>query len=265
MRIIGPVLGYLLSSFCLTFYVDMGKRPGSNSTSLFMLLFTPLFLRRKAVNLSLSFTFSPPDWKSDDPRWIGAWWLGALILAIVIALFALILASFPRIMKRKDNDIAENVSSYGVGDMTTSSTATLELSEHQNPNTNSDTNKNRLAGTSIYLSCWETVNSASNAFIQIWFRVEFKEALRRLLRNPVLLCSCGSSIFTILGLAGYFVWLPKYFEHEFRLSKSNAAMYSGTRDWSNYRTRYQFQTNTTILTLFVQVCRGTLPWFSGCF
>ncbi|XP_057381266.1 solute carrier organic anion transporter family member 74D-like isoform X1 [Daphnia carinata] len=166
VRIIGPVFGYLLSSFCLKFYVDIGKRPG---------------------------------WKSDDPRWIGAWWLGALILAVLIALFALILASFPRVMKR--NDAAGNMSSYAVGDMTTSSTATLELREHQNPNVSSYTNGNRLA--------------------------EFKQALRRLLRNPILLCSCGSSIFTILGLAGYFVWLPKYFEHEFRLSKSNAAMYSG--------------------------------------
>jgi len=48
----------------------------------------------------------------------------------------------------------------------------------------------------------------------------------------VLLASCASSVFTILGLVGYFIWLPKYFEHEFRISKSQASMYSGNRSFS---------------------------------
>ena len=56
---------------------------------------------------------------------------------------------------------------------------------------------------------------------------EFKKSFWRIIRNPVILSSCGSNIFTILGVYGYLIWLPKYFEHEFRVSKSRAAFFSG--------------------------------------
>ena len=57
---------------------------------------------------------------------------------------------------------------------------------------------------------------------------EFKASFCRIIRNPVILSSCGSNVFTILGVYGFFIWLPKYFEHEFRVSKSTAALFSGT-------------------------------------
>ena len=50
----------------------------------------------------------------------------------------------------------------------------------------------------------------------------------RIIRNPLIICGCGSSIFSILGVVGYVIYLPKYFEHEFRISKSKAGLFSGS-------------------------------------
>ena len=45
--------------------------------------------------------------KVDDPRWIGAWWLGILIMAFVLAAYALLMAAFPRRI-RKEKQEAES-------------------------------------------------------------------------------------------------------------------------------------------------------------
>ena len=57
--------------------------------------------------------------------------------------------------------------------------------------------------------------------------IELKASVWRVIRNPVIICSCGSSVFTLIGIYGYIAWVPKYFEHEFRKSKSSAALLSG--------------------------------------
>lgn len=68
-------------------------------------------------------------------------------------------------MKKKNNEMAENVSSYGAGDNITSSTTNLELRQHEKTDTNPDTNKNRLAGCSIsVLKATLLLNSTLNAF-----------------------------------------------------------------------------------------------------
>ncbi|KAH9368279.1 hypothetical protein HPB48_021227 [Haemaphysalis longicornis] len=66
-RFVGPVLGLSLGSFCLTRYEDLRTDPG----------ITP--------------------W---DPRWIGAWWMGYLVLAACLFASALPVALFPRKLRR---------------------------------------------------------------------------------------------------------------------------------------------------------------------
>ncbi len=44
------------------------------------------------------FVFQPDGFNltADDPRWIGAWWLGFVIFGIVIFIFSILLLGFPR-------------------------------------------------------------------------------------------------------------------------------------------------------------------------
>jgi len=154
VRGIGPVLGISLSSACVRLYVDLN---------------------------------SNPNFKSTDPRWVGAWWLGFLLLAVLLALYALVLAAFPRrlIPPNSKKDAAQV-------EAPPSATSTSAVKPKEDP-------------------------GQSN----------FRNSLMRIIRNPLIICGCGSSIFSILGVVGYVIYLPKYFEHEFRVSKSKAGLFSG--------------------------------------
>ncbi|KAG0410911.1 hypothetical protein HPB47_011975 [Ixodes persulcatus] len=64
-RLLGPVLGFLTAGICLRFYEDPFHDPG----------ITPR-----------------------DPRWVGAWWMGYILFAMGLALVALPMMLFPRIL-----------------------------------------------------------------------------------------------------------------------------------------------------------------------
>lgn len=64
---LGPALGYGLASICLKFYISPTLTPTIDN---------------------------------NDPRWLGAWWLGWLILAFVLFIFASLLALFPKTLPR---------------------------------------------------------------------------------------------------------------------------------------------------------------------
>ncbi|RYA67710.1 hypothetical protein DD595_26065, partial [Enterobacter cloacae complex sp. 4DZ3-17B2] len=67
LRTVGPAVGFFLSYFCLNLYIDPTLHP---------------VIERH------------------DPRWLGAWWLGWIILGIAKAIFALLLALFPRELQK---------------------------------------------------------------------------------------------------------------------------------------------------------------------
>ncbi|GAB6027862.1 hypothetical protein CHUAL_002080 [Chamberlinius hualienensis] len=66
MQVTGPTIGSMLGGVCLRFYVTLSGNPG----------ITP-----------------------DDPKWIGAWWLGFMIIGIAFGAGALIVVFFPRQLK----------------------------------------------------------------------------------------------------------------------------------------------------------------------
>ncbi|KAF9423206.1 hypothetical protein HW555_001275 [Spodoptera exigua] len=63
IRVIGPALGFLLGALCTRVYVD---------------------------------PFSTPDYDASDPRWVGAWWLGMVVVAAFIVLLSTLMFCFPR-------------------------------------------------------------------------------------------------------------------------------------------------------------------------
>lgn len=67
LRLLGPAGGYALASFCLKIYISPELHPNITNT---------------------------------DPRWLGAWWLGWLILGACLFSFAFILSMFPKELPR---------------------------------------------------------------------------------------------------------------------------------------------------------------------
>ena len=63
LRTLGPVVGFALGYACLSLYIDPTLHP----------LIT-----------------------KEDPRWLGAWWLGWIILGTTMGMFAVFIAMFPR-------------------------------------------------------------------------------------------------------------------------------------------------------------------------
>ncbi|NXK13542.1 SO2B1 protein, partial [Herpetotheres cachinnans] len=72
VTVIGPGVGFMLGSAMLSFYVDIDKVTGDE------------------VQLT-----------NKDPRWVGAWWLGFLVAASLVALSAVPYFFFPRKMPKE--------------------------------------------------------------------------------------------------------------------------------------------------------------------
>lgn len=64
---LGPAIGYSLASFCLKLYISPNLTPTINNT---------------------------------DPRWLGAWWLGWIILGLILLILSSLLALFPKTLPR---------------------------------------------------------------------------------------------------------------------------------------------------------------------
>ncbi|XP_023221334.1 solute carrier organic anion transporter family member 4C1-like, partial [Centruroides sculpturatus] len=90
LRLIGLVVGYILSSICLKYYEN------------------PLV---------------DPGFDRNDPRWIGAWWIGFLVLGVLLLFFTFLLLLFPREMKKSNQ---ENIK------LTTSITSVKDFSQALN-------------------------------------------------------------------------------------------------------------------------------------
>ncbi len=70
-RSIGPTLGYILGGALLSVQEDL--------------------------------TSTPEDINQDDPRWIGAWWLGFIIAGTLVIVLSPLLTLFPERLPAKDN------------------------------------------------------------------------------------------------------------------------------------------------------------------
>lgn len=67
MRLLGPAAGYALASYCLKLYISPDLTPVIDNK---------------------------------DPRWLGAWWLGWLIFAMILFCFSVAVAMFPKELPR---------------------------------------------------------------------------------------------------------------------------------------------------------------------
>lgn len=146
LRLLGPTVGFLLSSLCLQFYED---------------------------------PFYDPGFGTKDPRWVGAWWLGFIILGILIFIFSVPMILFPKRFPKKKVPTS------------------LQKKKEEAPKSPIEQLK------------------------------DMGKAMKRLGKNPILICHYLGGVLRLNGVVGYYVLLPKYMEMQFRQSASKASLYSG--------------------------------------
>ncbi|KAG4073411.1 hypothetical protein HA402_007667 [Bradysia odoriphaga] len=167
MRMFGPVIGFFLGYFSLNVYIDPTKTPLINSK---------------------------------DPRWLGAWWLGWIILGFSMLFFAALIGMFPKHLpkKRVIRDTSE-----------TPAYVDEDVPFRSNEIHHFD-NKRRVQ---------EKEESPTMK--------EFPVALMRLLRNKILMFNILSTIFYILGSSGYLTFMSKYMEVLFNKNSADATIVTG--------------------------------------
>ncbi|XP_045136417.1 solute carrier organic anion transporter family member 74D-like isoform X2 [Portunus trituberculatus] len=158
VRILGPVCAYSLASWCLSMWVDPSQEP-------------PL----------------PPR----HPQWIGAWWIGYIVIGGCLGVEAWLLALLPKTLpgtrRRMVRELRQAAAKGGVR-------AVQELAA--------------------------TLRPGNQSPIRDLFG-----GLRRLVRNKVyLMVVLNQSIFWF-AFIGYITFKPKFLEHQFKMSAARANQY----------------------------------------
>lgn len=187
VRILGPVFGFLLGSFC--------------------------------TSVSINFPFGTSEVTRDNPQWLGAWWLGVLIVGVALIVTSIPMMSFPKELPKqrtcrhknkhkapkkithhvKDDELLKN-NENGNGPLSEKNCQHCHEKEYHS-------NRNEEMGK----PCFK----------------DFPAAVRRLFKNKILILRTASSVLHILPIAGLYTFLPKYLESQFQILPTEANMISG--------------------------------------
>ncbi|NWR99777.1 SO4C1 protein, partial [Motacilla alba] len=161
MSLLGPAIGYVLGGQLLKVYIDI-QIPKRQDT-----------------------TYTKVD--QDDPRWLGAWWIGFLACFFAIWLLIIPFSCFPRHLP-----------------------GTAKIQAEKIPETHDD-------GGQVLV---QTDNIGQS------FK-DFPMALLILLKNPVLMSLIIASSSEALVATGFATFLPKFIENQFGKSSSFSATLGG--------------------------------------
>ncbi|XP_029661643.1 solute carrier organic anion transporter family member 74D isoform X1 [Formica exsecta] len=167
LRTVGPAIGFLLGYGCLSLYIDPKLHP---------------VITQK------------------DPRWLGAWWLGWIILGVTMGMFAVFIAMFPRDLL-KSEDIPKEDGEIPLRQ---------DLMLQQKP--------------PIPMEPAKPIPLQAEYIPTIR---EFPKAMKRVLTNWLLTCNNLSTVFYILGASAQITFLAKYLEVQFSTSAATGTVITG--------------------------------------
>ncbi|XP_052865245.1 solute carrier organic anion transporter family member 74D [Anopheles cruzii] len=182
LRTFGPVVGFALGYFALKIYIDPTKTPIIDSS---------------------------------DPRWLGAWWLGWILLGIGMMIFALLMGLFPKEIPRKPRKDTTRKRPSSNAPVILMNDAEAFGREKEGL---SERNKRTVS---------ENASEFAESIVEFPKLKDFPVALMRLLKNKLLMFNILSGIFYILGSSGYITFLSKYIEVQFHKSTANATVITG--------------------------------------
>lgn len=169
LRTIGPAIGFLLGYGCLSLYIDPSLHP---------------VITKK------------------DPRWLGAWWLGWIILGATMGMFSILIAMFPRNLPAEKNIALDTARKDG----------SIPLKLH-------------LTVQEQYMNPMEPRKSLETEYIPTMR--EFPKAMKRLLTNWLLTFNNLSGVFYVLGASAYITFLAKYLEVQYSTSAAGGTVIAG--------------------------------------
>lgn len=156
VSVLGPAVGYLLGGQLLTMYIDVGLGQSTDITE-------------------------------EDPRWLGAWWIGFILTWLIAWSLIIPFSCFPKHLP-----------------------GTAKIQEGKT----SQTHQNNS-------SLQYTDENFGKSF------KDFPAALKNLMRNTVFMCLVVSTSSEALVTTGFATFLPKFIENQFGLSSSFAAILGG--------------------------------------
>ncbi|EDW28766.1 GL18770 [Drosophila persimilis] len=178
LRMIGPVVGFFFGYISLNTFIDPTK--------------TPLI-------------------DSKDPRWLGAWWLGWVILGTLMCLFSGLIGLFPKQLPKVNDPIKHN-------SHLPLAMRHEELKREENLSLSSRFSSN---------AALDNIGAGAGANADLPKLKDFPRALMRLLRNKLLIFNITSAVFYILGASGFMTFLTKYMEVQFHKNSQSATIVVG--------------------------------------
>uniref|UniRef100_A0A336M246 Solute carrier organic anion transporter family member n=1 Tax=Culicoides sonorensis TaxID=179676 RepID=A0A336M246_CULSO len=171
LRMLGPAVGFFVAAGSLKVYIDPSK--------------TPII-------------------SDKDPRWLGAWWLGWVVLGIAMTIFAFLIGLFPKELPKKQlQETEKKPALFGEEEL-------LNGQDVGQPFLND-----------------HNLGSLNNLAPKKQNRATFYEAIYRLIKNKVLMFNIFSGVFYILGSSGYITFIAKYMEVQFHRSSADATTITG--------------------------------------
>lgn len=205
LRTVGPAIGFLLGYACLSVYIDPNLHPVITQ---------------------------------QDPRWLGAWWIGWIILGVTMGMFAFLIAMFPRELPKREDTSKQTPKQDGEIPLK------LDLVLQQKPPIQMDppNSTNPIPLETEYIP---TIR-------------EFPKAMKRLLTNWLLTCNNLSGVFYILGASAYITFIAKYLEVQYGTSAAGGTVITGPVSLAGMVLGFLF--SGLVITKFKPGPRPLLAW-----
>jgi len=179
VRIMGPVVGFLLGAICSKLYVTLKPAPPG---------ITPL-----------------------DPRWIGAWWLGFLVVFATLTIPSIILMCFPKFQTKEAIRNDANAKNNRTPQQNKNGEASLIDKETGRQNNFS----------------YEDRHAPKRQTSVIKELKGFGVSLAQVIRSPIYTGALIGRLFDAFAFKGYFVFKPKYLENHYGLTQFKSSIYMG--------------------------------------
>lgn len=212
MRMTGPVMGFILTYFTSIVYIDPSL--------------TPII-------------------KPDDPRWLGAWWLGWIVIGIVMLILAILIGMFPENLPRKRKALDECTT-----DTEKMAKATLDVALNEakdNPTWQGSVNLLRFHLSNVsgrplsLLNANDFVSSICLIFRIFGIKIEFNRALIRLLKNKILMFNITQTIFSMIGATAFITFISRIMEVQFNKPGATGSLMNGSM--SIFVSNFYFSSN----------------------